>query len=96
MLGALGVSCTLILVVLLSAFAEFYSGSSDALKSLSTMTARPDVLANGKLRAWLRKSVRSLQLARIPVGGTYYIDKELVLSAVGIISNGIIFLLVNC
>ena len=94
-LGILGLSSISMLVVFLSSFAEFYSGSSNALQSLTRMTVRSDLIANHTQRAWFRRSVKSLRIARIPVAGMYYIDKELVLNAVGIISNGVFFLLVN-
>ena len=90
-----GLTMISILVVFLSSFAEFYSGSSNALQSLTRMTVRSDLIADHTLRAWCRRSVKSLRIARIPVAGMYYIDKKLVLNAVGIISDGIFFLLVN-
>ena len=94
-LGFLGLTAAVLLIVLLGSWGEVESGSSTAVVTIHTMTTRADVLENKKMQTWLRKSARSLRVARIPICGMYYIDKQLILTVFSAISDGIFFLLVT-
>ena len=94
-LGACGFSLTMNLMAFLNGWAEFYLGSTQALDTLVTLTTAPRVIDDRRLCAWLRRSIRSLRLARLPIAGAYYVDKELVLTVVNTIIDNVIFLLVN-
>ena len=94
-LVCLGGSMTIFLGIILNSWAEFHMSSCKALGRLQGQVARDVSDGRGYPRKWWRMKVRALPPLQIYVFNLYYIDKPLVLLVFRVISEAIIFLLVN-
>ena len=83
-----------ILGLFVTAWAEFHRSSGKVLSSLSKEFGKNVQLRRSE-RRWMEKSLDSLTTLKIPVMGLFYVDKLLLLQDMKIMSEGVIFLLVN-
>ena len=97
-LATLGVTTVVFLAIVVNAWAEFHSRSCRVLKALRTklgtliIVTSPRQMMGPKL---YRATLRSLPPLKIPILGLFFVDKPVVLLDMKVLSDGIIFLLVN-
>jgi len=90
-LGSYGLSCIIVLAIMLSVFAEVHNQSMRGLRELAKKSGELSLAhTDGRSSQIFRKCVGSLAPVKICAGSMYYIDKFIVLVVFKLVTENII------